>query len=148
MTAYGIGFLPLIRELQDSHYHFAQPWYADGAGAGGTFERILAHFQDLQAWGPPQGYLPEPTKSILVVSPRNVAKSEELFRGMGMKIVTGSRYLGGLLVDREAEDTWMEYKVHRWEELMETLLGVTHKHPQSAYAVLQKSLQYEWEFVQ
>ena len=31
---------------------------------------------------------------------------------------------------------------------MKTLLGVTRKHRQSAYAGLQKSLQQEWEFVQ
>ena len=31
---------------------------------------------------------------------------------------------------------------------METLVGVSRKHPQSAYARLQKSLQQEWAFVQ
>ena len=30
---------------------------------------------------------------------------------------------------------------------METLAGVSHKHPQSAYAGLQKSLHQEWAFV-
>ena len=31
---------------------------------------------------------------------------------------------------------------------METLTGVSRKHPQSTYVGLQKSLQQEWEFVQ
>ena len=31
---------------------------------------------------------------------------------------------------------------------MKTLAGVAHKHTQSAYAVMQKSLQQEWAFVQ
>ena len=31
---------------------------------------------------------------------------------------------------------------------MKLLSGVGHKHPQSAYAGLQKSLQQEWAFVQ
>ena len=31
---------------------------------------------------------------------------------------------------------------------MKTLSGVAHKHLQSAYAGLQKSLQQEWDFVQ
>ena len=31
---------------------------------------------------------------------------------------------------------------------METLAGISRKHPQSAYAGLQKSLQQEWAFVQ
>ena len=31
---------------------------------------------------------------------------------------------------------------------MDTLSGVSRKHPQSAYAGLQKSIQQEWAFVQ
>ena len=67
--------------------------------------KILAHFWDLKAWGPPRGSFPEPTKSILVVALRNVARAEELFRGMVMMVVTWSRYLGRFISNREAEDT-------------------------------------------
>ena len=35
-----------------------------------------------------------------------------------------------------------------WAESIRTLSGVARKHPQSAYAGLQKSLQKEWAFVQ
>ena len=69
MIAYRIRVLPLIRELQDAHPRVTQPWYADEMGAGGEFRHIQEHFQDLQARGPTRGYLPEPTKSILVVAP-------------------------------------------------------------------------------
>ena len=40
MIAYITGVLPLIRELHYSHPRFTQPWYADDAGAGGTFQHI------------------------------------------------------------------------------------------------------------
>ena len=95
MIAYDIRVLPLIRELQDAHPRVTQPGYYDDVGAGGgSFGDILAHFQDLQERGPPQGYLPEPIKSILVVAPRNIVRAKDFLRGMGMKVVTGSRYLG------------------------------------------------------
>ena len=55
MIAFGIGVLPLIRELQEAPPRVTQPWYADDTGAGGIFERILAHFEDMQARGPPRG---------------------------------------------------------------------------------------------
>ena len=74
MIAYGIRFLLLIRELQGAHPRVTQPWYADDAGAGGKFQQILDHFRDLQARGPARGYYPDPTKSILVVAPGNVAR--------------------------------------------------------------------------
>ena len=58
---------------------------------------ILAHLRDLQTRGPPRVYLPEPTKIVFVVAPRNVARAEEFSRGMGIKVVTGNRYLGGFI---------------------------------------------------
>ena len=76
MIAYGIGIPPLIRELREAHPRVTQPWYVDYAGAGGTFAEVQAHFQDLQVWGPARGYYPELTKSILVVTPGNVARAE------------------------------------------------------------------------
>ena len=39
-------------------------------------------------------------------------------------------------------------KITGWAESVETLAGVSCNHSQSTYAVLQKSLQQEWAFVQ
>ena len=37
MIAYGIGVLPLIRDLRRDHPHVTQPWYTDdGGGRGGA----------------------------------------------------------------------------------------------------------------
>ena len=109
---------------------------------------MQAHFQDLQVWGPAQGYYPEPTKSFLVVAPGNIARAKEHFRGLGIRVVTGHRYLGGFLGDVSAEREWLGKKIQGWKESVAILAGVSLKHPQSAYAVLQKSLQQEWAFVQ
>ena len=123
-------------------------WYADDAGTGGKFTHILANLWDLKVKGPPRGYFPEPIKSILVVDPRNVSQVEEFFRGMGLKVVTWSRYLGGLIGEGEAEKSCLYGKVAGWAESVKNLTGVSRKHPQSAYSGLQKSLHQEWEFMQ
>ena len=86
------------------------------AGEGGKFGKILAHFQDLQDKGPPQGYFLEPTNIILVVAPKNVAREEDFFWGIGIKVVTWSLYLGRFVGDREAEGIWMAEKVQGWTE--------------------------------
>ena len=109
---------------------------------------MQAHFQYLQSRGPIRGYYPEPTKSILVVAPGNFARAEENFRGLGIRVVTGHRYLGGFRGDAAAEREWLEKKVQRWKESVVTLAGVDLNHPQSSYAGLQKTLQQEWDFVQ
>ena len=103
MIAYGIGVPFLIRELRNDNPWVTQPWYADDAGEGGTFQKILEHFWDLQARGPARGYYPEPTKRILVVAPGNIDRAEEHFRGLGIRLVTGHRYLGGYIGEGEVE---------------------------------------------
>ena len=79
MIAYGIGVLPLIRELQGDYPFVTQPWYADDAGAVRKFGHILAHLWDLQT--------------------------------RGLQVVTGHRYLGVFIEDREAKEMWLEDKI-------------------------------------
>ena len=148
IIAYGIGVLTLMRDLRRDLPQVTQPWYADDAGAGGNFEAMMAHFRELQLKGLARGYFPEPTKSILVVAEQNVPRATEYFCGMGIKIVTRSRYLGGFLGEQETERQWASTKIEVWAESVKTLAGVACKQPQSAYAGLQKSLQQEWAFVQ
>ena len=95
MIAYGIGVLHLIREISNAHPRVSQPWYADDAGAGGTFQQILEHFRDFQARRPARGYYPDPTKRILVMAPGNVDREEKHFRGLEIRVVTRYSYLGG-----------------------------------------------------
>jgi hypothetical protein len=63
MFAYGIGILPLIRQLKVEFPAVEQPWYADDAGAGGNFAEIRRYFRKLEEIGPNFGYFPEPSKS-------------------------------------------------------------------------------------
>ena len=80
-------------------------------GAGGTFQKVQEHFRDLQARGPARGYYQEPTKSILVVALGDVARAEENFRGLGIRVVTGHCYLGGFIEDADAERGWLRGKI-------------------------------------
>ena len=75
IITYGIGILPLVQELHDIHPCIAQPCYANDAWAGGNFVLIIAHVCDLQFRVEPQGYLLDPTNSILVIAPQNVARA-------------------------------------------------------------------------
>ena len=102
MITYGIGVLPITRDLRRDHPRVMQPWYAGNAGAVGEFRDIMAHYRDLQLRGPALGYFLNPTKSILVMAERNAPQAKEYFRGMGVQVVTWSRYLGGFIGELEA----------------------------------------------
>ena len=150
MVAYGLGPPPppFIREFWTSHPSITLTWYADEAGSGGTFEGICCHLDNLRVRRPLGGYSLEPTKSVLVVSPQKVPQVEAFFRGYGLQIVKGSRYLGGLVETDSEQAQWLGEKIAGWRDLVATLEGVAHWHLQTAYVGLQKSLQQEWAFVQ
>ena len=67
MIEYGLDILPCIREIQPAHPQVTKPWYAGNSGAGGSFAHIQCHLEDLMVRGPPHGYSPDTTKSILFV---------------------------------------------------------------------------------
>ena len=116
-------------------------------GARGEFSNIMENLRDLQAGGPARGYYPEPTKIILVVAPVNLARAKEHFSGLGIRVVTGNRYLGGYIGDKESEGRWLAAKIKGCTESVEIIAWIYQKQPQSAYAGLQKSLQQEWAFM-
>ena len=148
MFVYGIGLLPLIRTLKKSFPELDQTWYADDACSGGKFDSIKLHFRKLQEIGPLYGYYPEPSKSILIVSQKNLLAAQAAFKDFEFTITTGNRYLGGYIGEKDSLVLWLREKVAYWTEAVKELASVAGPFPQSAYTGLQKSLQQEWQFVQ
>ena len=72
MVAYSIGTLLMIKRLKLTHPDITHPWYADNAGASGTFARLKIYFDLLTRQGPGRGYHPEPSKIILIIRPENI----------------------------------------------------------------------------
>ena len=56
MVAYGIGILPMIKNLQSEFPDATHPCCADDAGALGTFGNIELYFNLLKRFGPGHGY--------------------------------------------------------------------------------------------
>jgi hypothetical protein len=148
MLVYGIGMLPLACKLKQAIPAVKQPWYADDAGAGGKFENLREYFVKLSESGPPRGYFPEPTKSILIVAEHNVETAKAQFQDLGFQVVTGSRYLGGFIGSRESELEWVREKVEEWTAGVKALAKVAPSCPQTAFCGLQKSYQHEWQHLQ
>ena len=60
------------RRSSDLSYSWESVWYADDAGALRKFTRLETYFHSLTLQDLGQGYHPEPSKSILIVSPENL----------------------------------------------------------------------------
>lgn len=140
MIAYGLGLLPLIRQLKTEFLHAFQPWYADDSAVAAKFDVIQALYNRL--------YFAEPTKSILIVAEHNIEKAKEYFADLGFKIKTGSRYLGGFIGEETARAEWLQSEIDEWTNAVHLLAAAANKYPQSAYAAIQKSLQQRGQYVQ
>jgi hypothetical protein len=82
------------------------------------------------------------------VPQENLTDAMIAFEDHEFTITTGSRYLGGFIGEKEAQDIWIQEKVAKWADAVEELASVAVDYPQSAYTALQKSLQQEWQPVQ
>ena len=77
MIAYGIGILPLIKNLKREIPDVTQPWYAYNSRASARLEK---YFGLLTRQGPGQGYHPDPNKSVMIFCPDNF-KAGKVFGG-------------------------------------------------------------------
>ena len=89
IIAYGIGIPQLIKNLKQEIPDFTQPWYADNAGALGTFTRLETYFDSLTRQCLGQGYHPDPTKSVLIVRPENLEAEKLLGARHGFRVCMG-----------------------------------------------------------
>ena len=94
MIAYGIGILPLIKNLKREIPDVNQPWYSDNSVALGTFARIETYFDSLTCQGPGRRYYPEPSKSILLVHPENIEDKKKCGARHKFKVLTDHVILG------------------------------------------------------
>ena len=115
MIAYGIGILPVIKNLKRELPSVTTPWYADIAGALGMFARIDTYFDFLMHQGPGRGYYPELSKSILILHPEN-PESRKLFGAHHrFKVCMGTHYLGGYIKDDKSKSDFLIERMSVWE---------------------------------
>jgi len=146
MFMYAVGMLPLIQSLHNPT-RWTQLWYADDASAGGSLSDLREWFSLLCSRGPAFGYFPEPTKSFVVVSERFKGETEAVFGGLGVRVVTGHRFLGGFIGSLSGRNEYVQSKVHKWAGYINVLADVASTQPQLACAALVHSLQHEWTFL-
>ena len=90
--------------------------------------------------------LPAPDRPDVARSPKGIFPGADQEHG-GLLLI-GIRYMRGFVGKEAAQDQLLAKKVEEWLSLVDITAGVAGKHPQTAYAGMQKYLQQEWDFVQ
>ena len=92
MMLYAVAVLPLIHSLR-APGKWIQNWYADDSSCVADLPSLRTWFEELLNRGPAYGYFPEPSKTVLVVGPSDIQQASELFADLGIKVVSGGRFL-------------------------------------------------------
>jgi hypothetical protein len=92
MLLYAIATVPLINCLESSDV--IQTWYADDSSCQSKLTSVKAWWNKLNKCGPSVGYFPQGMKYVLITHSNNICEAQKVFRGSGIKIVTGHRLLG------------------------------------------------------
>ena len=148
MIAYGIGILPLIKNLKRKIPEVTQPWYADDARALGAFAILETYFDSLICQVLGRGYHPNPTKSVLIVRPENLEAVKVFGARHAFRVCTGARYIGGYIGDDKSKRDWLRERTLTWYKNFNTISESAGKYPQDSYATVVCLIQSEWIFLQ
>ena len=107
-----------------------QPWYDNDTGTDNNLPHIKAYLEGLLMPWSYHRYFLGSTKCMLLISKKNVPRDKELFYGMGLFLVTGSRYIAEFIGEVLSQHDWMEDKILGWEESIKNLSCVADLHPQ------------------
>ena len=149
MVLYGLALTPLAKRLRTDFPDLSQSWYADDASVIGDVSLFQAYFDALSKLGPPRGYYPQLSKSIILPHPQaDQAHIQAATKGLQCDFRLGHTYLGGYLGDPALRNQWMRMKITKWIASVAKLAKAAQKFPHSAYAALTKNKQAEWCYIQ
>ena len=114
MIAYGIGIIPLIKNLKQEIPDVTQPCYADDAGTLGTFTRLETYFDSMTRQGLGWGYHPEFTKIVLIVRLENLEAGKVFGARHAFRVFTGAHYLVGYIGDDDSKRDWLRECTLTW----------------------------------
>ena len=151
MGLYGLGIKPLIDKLDEvvDTEQCIQAWYADDSSSAGELREMKCWWDTLCASGPKYGYYPLATKTILIVKEEHKHKAMEIFGSTGVTITTeGERHMGAVIGSPDFKTKYVQKKVSKWIEDVETLAEIAKDEPQAAYSSFTKAISHRWTYVQ
>ena len=137
MAMYALAVTPLIHHLHSSDPAVSQVWYADDATGVGKCAALRKWWDTLSQLGPLFGYIPNASKTYLVVKDKYVAAARLAFSGTGIVIsADGQRHLGAAIGHRDYTATYVTSKVQAWCNDVKRLAEVADIFPHAVYAAL------------
>lgn len=144
MPLYALATLPIINKLKKEQA-ITQCWYADDSSAQGKLKNLRQWWDKMNKIGPEYGYFPQDKKSYLIISESDKQTAQQIFKGINVTIITGSRFLGSYI--GEGKEHFINKKIKNWQSTIEKLSLICKDSPQAAYTALTKAVQFQWTFL-
>ena len=148
MGMYALAVTPLICKLRETKPEVKQVWFADDATAAGKLISLREWWQHLAAHGPEIGYLPNASKTHLVVKPDLLDKAKKIFENTEVQISSqGQRHLGAAIGTSAFANEYVALKVEKWSTQITSLSTLARTHPQAAYSAFVHGFAGKWQYV-
>ena len=148
MAMYALGLSVLQDEIRYSKTQVKQVAYADDLSGAGKISDLREWWDTVNTTGPEIGYIPNATKSVLIVKPEHYDHAAETFGGSGV-IVTkdGQRHLGAVIGTEAYKKEYVGDKVAEWVKELEDLSAIAKTEPHAAYSAYTHGIQHRWTFL-
>ena len=147
-VAYWTRILPLIKHLKSVYPGVTHPCYANYSGALGMFDTLERYFNSLKHNGLARGYYLKPTKSIIIVYPKNLKAWGPFGAIHGFRLCIDACFIGGYIGDNEYKGGWLKKQTDKWEINICEVAKTEKKYPQESYAATGHLVQYKWDLMQ
>ena len=166
MQMYALGVVPLIQagQKETDNKYFLQVWYADDATGAGKLTELRKWWDVISKDGPNIGYYPKASKTILVVKPEKAKEAQRIFRGTNIDIEAaeerihsdtgitiednGTRHLGATLGTQEFKEKFLQKKIEKLAQELQSLADISITQPQAAYTAYMWGFKSKWQFLQ
>ncbi|KAL7478785.1 hypothetical protein ACHAW6_004562 [Cyclotella cf. meneghiniana] len=147
MILYGLGLMPLAKNLRQSDPSVLQPWYANDFALQGPATSVVKLFHLLCCHG--VGYFPETEKFWVICPQSSKARARQVFDNVSLPVnyCRGRRYVSRFVGSRATRDEWLSSMIQKWVTGIERLVSVMTRFPHSAYAGLVSCLSAEWQYI-
>ena len=143
MAMFALASVPLIQKVATAEA--TQAWFADDASCGGHLRALRAWWDKLVRYGPLFGYLPNASKTSLVVKPEHLSAAREMFSDTEICITSeGKRHLGAGLGTESFVDEFVTSKVAEWVAEVLRLSEFAKSQPHAAFTALTHGLIGRW----
>ena len=148
MAIYGIGLLKLQQKIKFCDTGVKQVAYADDLTGAGKITDIRSWWDCVIDKGSKFGYIPNASKSVLIVKPEFYERATEEFRDTEVKVTKeGERHLGAVIGTESFRERYVQDKVTSWVTEIQTLSNIARTEPQAAYSAFTYGVKHRWNYL-